>query len=113
MKDWTEKIVFAFYGMFGAAVGLLVFMFALDGWGYVFTGRATKSWNGGMALTICCLIGGGWGLAAYKWKEVEAGSQGSSFYDSPAGAILFSKRVMVIATCVIAAYFLWQLAKGI
>jgi hypothetical protein len=46
MKDFGDKIMFAFWGAFGAFLGLLLFMFGLGGWRLVFTGRATRSWNG-------------------------------------------------------------------
>jgi hypothetical protein len=111
MKDTVDKIIFAFYGLFGAGLGLLIFMFALGGWSFVFTGHATAPWNGAVALIICCALGGGWGLVSYKFKDREFGSGGSSFYHDSASAILFSKRLMVIATCLAALYFIWQLAK--
>ena len=55
---------------------------------------------------------GGWGLVSYKFSGREVGSRGSSFFRDPATAILFSKRLMVIATCLAGLYFIWQLAKG-
>jgi len=113
MKGSADKIIFIFYGLFGAGLGLLIFMFALGGWSFVFTGHATKPWNGVVALIICCALGGGWGLVSYKFSEREFGSGGSSFFRDPATAILFSKRLMVIATCLAGLYFIWQLARGI
>jgi hypothetical protein len=49
MKDFADKFMFVFYGFFGAGLGLLIFMFALGGWSFVFTGQATKPWNGVVA----------------------------------------------------------------
>jgi hypothetical protein len=113
MKDITDTIVFVFYGIVGAVLGLVIFMFGLGGWRFVFTGRATRPWNGAVTLVICLLLGAGWGLVSYKLKEVEFGSRESSAYDNPATVILFMKRLMVIASCLAGAYFIWQLAKGI
>ena len=58
MKDSANRVIFAFYGLFGAGLGLLIFVFALDGWSFAFTGHASKPWNGAIALIICCLLGG-------------------------------------------------------
>ena len=113
MKDFTDKLMFGFYGLFGAALGLMIFMFALDGWSFVFAGRASKPWNGAVGLIICCVLGGGWGLVAYKFKDREFDSDASSYFHDQATAILFAKRVMVIATCLAGLYFIWQLARGI
>lgn len=111
MRDSADKIVFACYGLFGAGLGLLVFMFALDGWSFLFTGRATEPWNGVLALILCCALGGGWGLVSYKIKDREFNSGGSDlFYDS-ATAIRFGKRLLVIATCLAGLYFVWQLTR--
>jgi len=113
MKDFEDKIVLVFYGMFGAFLGLLIFMFALGGWSFVFTGRPTKPWNGLVGLIICTVICGGWGLLSYKLRNREFHSGTSSMYHDQASAILFSKQLMVIATCVAGLYFIWQLAKGL
>jgi hypothetical protein len=111
MKDPTEKIMFILYGLFGAGLGLLIFMFALGGWRFVFAGHATKPWNGVVSLLFCCVLGGGWGLVAYKFKDRQFDSGSSSFYHDPATENLFSKRLMVIATCIAGLYFIWQLAR--
>ena len=113
MKDVTDKVMFVFYGFFGAGLGLLIFMFAFGGWMFVFTGHSTKPWNGAVALIICCALGGGWGLVSYKFSDREFGSSSSMFYHDSGTAILFTKRLMVIATCLAGLYFIWQLAKGL
>ena len=113
MKDWEDKLICAVWGAFGAFLGFLVFMMALGGWRFVFIGRATKPWNGPVALFICVAIGCGWGLLAYKFRHREFGSSGSSLYEDPATASLFTKRLMVIATCLAGVYFIWQLAKDL
>jgi len=113
MKDKADLIVFLFYGAFGAFLGLLIFMFALGGSSYVFTGTASKSWNGAVGLVVCCVLGYGWGLLSYVLSEREFGKRESRFFHDPATAILFAKRAMVIATCVAGVYFIWQLAKSL
>ncbi len=105
--------MFALYGLFGAALGFLIFAMALGGWMFIFTGHSTKPWNGLVALVICSTIGGGWGLLSYKFKNREFGSGPSSLFQDQASAILFTKRLMVIATWLAGLYFIWQLAKGL
>jgi hypothetical protein len=113
MKDAADKVVFALYGVFGGFLGLLIFMFALGGWSFVFTGEASRPWNGLVALIISCVLGGGWGLVAYKHSDVDLGSGALAFLGESGTAILFVKRVMVICTCLAGAYFIWQLARGL
>ena len=113
MKNFENKAALAFYGLFGAFLGLLIFMFALGGWEFVFTGHHQRPWNGGVALAICLVICGGWGLLAYKLRDQEFGSGHSNLHDSEASAILFTKRLMTVASCLAALYFMWQVARGI
>jgi hypothetical protein len=110
MKDFADKIVLVFYGVLGAGLGGLVFLFACDGWSYVLTGKASSSWNGALGLALSCLGGGGLGVLAGKYGDRELGAGGSSLFDNSATALLFSKRVLVIAGCLAAIYYLWQLA---
>lgn len=114
MKDnaLEEKLGYAFYAVFGAGVGFVVFLMALGGWSFVFTGRASKPWNGLVALLICVAIGGGWGTVAYRYRHQEFGSAAPATQEGPAAAMLFSKRLMVAGTCLAGLYFIWQLAKG-
>ena len=111
MKDPADKFVCAIFGLFGATLGFFVYAIALGGWRYVLIGHATRAWNGLAGLIISCVVGGVLGLVSYWFRDREFGSGGSDYYDSPATAILFSKRLIVIATCLAGLYFLWQLAK--
>jgi len=111
MKDPIDKLVCAMFGLFGAALGFLVYAMALGGWRFVLLGHATKAWNGLAGLIISCAVGGVLGLVSYRFRDREFGSGDSDYYDSPATAILFSKRLIVIVTCLVGLYFLWQLAK--
>ena len=112
MKDFSEVFMFVFYTLFGTVLGFLIFLCACGGWEYVFLGRSTKPWNGLFALIILCGLGSGWGFVSYKYKNREFGSRSSVFYSDPASAALFTKRLMVIATCLVGAYFIWQLARS-
>ena len=109
--DWEDKIILAFYGLFGGALGFLIFTFGLGGWRFLLTNRTAKPWNGLAALIICCTLGFGWGLLSYKYRNREFGS--NNRFENQATAILFTKRLMVILTCLAALYFVWQLAKGL
>jgi len=113
MKNLEDKIIIAFYCVFGAAIGFLVFAMALGGWRFVFTGHSTRLWNGLVALLVCLAIGLGCGFLSYKFRNREFGSGTSSLYEDQATAILFTKRLIVIATCLAGLYYIWQLAKGL
>jgi hypothetical protein len=110
MNGLPEKIAMVLYGLFGAGLGFLIYVFALSNFGFS-VGR--RPWNGMTALIICCVLGGGWGVVAYKFGDREIGSGPSSLFEDPASAALFSKRLMVIATSLASLYFLWQLAKSV
>jgi hypothetical protein len=113
MKNLEDKIVLAVYGLFGGFLGFLIFAVALGGWRYLLTNRPPQPWNGLAALVICLVLGFGWGIVSYEFKDREFGSGGSSFYEDQATAMLFTKRVMVIGTCLAGLYFVWQLAKSL
>jgi hypothetical protein len=113
MRDVEDKIIFAFYGVFGATIGFVIFAFALGGWRFLLTDRPAKPWNGLAALIVCVCLGGSWGLLSYKYKDRDLGSGPSALYENGGTGILFVKRLMVIATCLAALYFIWQLAKGL
>jgi hypothetical protein len=111
MKDFAEKLMFVLYGFFGAGLGFLIFVFACGGWKFVVTSHSTKPWNGPVALIVFCVLGAGWGLISYKYNDRELGSGTSTFSHDPATAMLFTKRLMVIATCLAGLYFIWQLVR--
>ncbi len=54
MKDPLDKVMFVLYGLFGAGLGLLIFLIALGGLRYVVMGEAARPWNGLVALILCC-----------------------------------------------------------
>lgn len=111
MKTWEDRIMFAFYGLFGAAIGFLIFAVALGGWRFLLTQDPAEPWNGLTALILCTALGAGWGLFAYQFKDREYGSGPSSLFQDQATAILLVKRLMVLATCLAGVYFVWQLAR--
>jgi len=113
MKNLEDKIILLFYGLFGGFLGFLIFAMALGGWRYLLTSRPAKPWNGLVALIICSALGFGWGLVSYKFRNREFESGESSPFENQATAMLFTKRLMVIGTCLAGLYFIWQLAKGL
>ena len=112
MKDLDDKIIMAFYGVFGGVLGFLIYTFGLGGMKFLVMNRPAKPWNGLAALIICVVLGFGWGIVSYKFKDREFGG-GSSLFDDQATALLFTKRLMVLLTCAAGVYFMWQLAKGL
>jgi len=112
MKNLEDKIIMAFWGVFGAALGFLIYLFGLGGMKFLVMNRPAKPWNGLTALVICVVLGLDWGLVSYKFKDREFGGS-SNFSDDPATAMLFTKRLMVLLTCAAGVYFMWQLAKGL
>lgn len=113
MKNLEDKIILVFYGIFGGFLGFLIFAAALGGWRFLLTNRPAKPWNGLVSLIICSALGSGWGLVSYKFRNREFGSRGSNLLEDEATARLFTKRLMVTATCLAGLYFIWQLAKGL
>jgi hypothetical protein len=113
VKDVEDKIVLVFYALFGGFLGFILYAVALGGWKFLLIGRPAKPWNGLVALIICSVLGLGWGAVSYKSRNREFGSRGSNFFEDQATAMLFTKRLMVVATCLAGLYFVWQLAKGL
>lgn len=112
MKNVKHKIMYVVYGLFGAFIGFLVHLMALGGWGYLLTGRS-KPWNGLLSLILLVVVGGGWGVVAYRFCDREFDSGASGFYGDESSAMLFTKRLMVLLSCGVAVYFIWQLARRI
>jgi hypothetical protein len=113
MKDLDDKIIMVFYGVFGGVLGFLIYTFGLGGMKFMVMNRPAKPWNGLTALIICVVLGFGWGIVSYKFKDREFGRGESSFYDDAATRMLFTQRLMVLLTCAAGVYFMWQLAKGL
>ena len=102
-----------FHVVFGAGIGFIIYLFALEGWGFVMTGKTDRPWNGLAALVLCCVAGGVIGLISYRVSHPGEASGGSMFYGDPATAMLFTKRLLAIGAALAGVYFIWQLAKGI
>lgn len=112
MNGWDIKIVVVLYALFGSFLGFLIFTFGFGNYRYVFMGKAESMWRGSVGLFLALGIGAVLGLLAWRHRHVEFHGL-ENFTEDEAGAMLFSKRVMVLITCAAGAYFLWQLAKGI
>lgn len=109
---WDVKIVVMLYALFGSFLGFLIFTFGLGNFRYVFMGKAESMWRGPLGLLLA--LGGGATLGLLAWKHRHFEFHGlDDFTEDDASAILFSKRIMVLISCAVGAYFLWQLAKGI
>jgi hypothetical protein len=106
-------VMLAVYGIFGAFLGFLIYVFAWGGFRLLLAGERYNQSTEVIALLLCLFIGAGWGLFAYKYKHHEIGAAGSTFYHDQPTAILLSKRLLIIGTCLAGLYFLWQVAKGV
>jgi hypothetical protein len=107
-----QRLMFILYGLFGAFLGFLVFAFALGGDEYVFAGHSSTLWVGPLGLLVCLGVGFGLGFLSYKFEYREFVSTKWLFQDQ-ATAILFTKRLIVIAGCLAALYYMWQVAKSL
>lgn len=112
MKDWDLKIVAVMYALFGSFLGFLIFTFGFGNIKFVFLGKAESMWRGPLGLFLA--LGGGAVLGLLAWRHRHVEFHGlENFTEDEASAMLFSKRIMVLISCAVGAYFLWQLAKGI
>jgi hypothetical protein len=112
MKDLDKKIVALMYPLFGAFLGFLVFTFGTGGWWYVFAGKVKSKWVGPMGLVICLAVGAVLGWIAYwqRHRELEGAEDAIlTLEQNP----LLKKRLGVVLFCLIALYFVWQLAKSV
>lgn len=53
MKNLDDKIIMAFYGVFGGGLGFLIYAFGLGGMKFLLLNRTAKPWNGLTALNMC------------------------------------------------------------
>ena len=112
MKSADEKIVAVLHPLFGAILGFVVFTFAFGGWRYVFTGSARSAFIGFPGLVLCLAIGAVLGWLAYRHRHREVGGVTPLAHDAATGYLL-GMRVVVIGTCAVVLYFVWQLAKSL
>jgi hypothetical protein len=111
MKDIDQKIVALLYALFGSFLAFLVFTFALGGWRFVFTGKSMTILRGPVGLFISIALGAVLGWLSYRHRHYESGALGTLAQDT-AGGVLLGKRIVVIISCVVALYYIWQLAKS-
>jgi TRAP-type C4-dicarboxylate transport system permease small subunit len=112
MKDLDKKIVAALYPVFGMFLAFLVFTFGCGGWRYVFTGRRQSTLLGPLGLVLSLGIGAVLGWLSYHYRRREIGGLESLPLDDAERELLV-KRIVVVATCFVGLYFVWQLAKSL
>ena len=112
MKDLDKVIVAWLHPLFGAFLGFLVFTFGTGGWWFVFTGKVKSKWVGPPGLLICVGVGAVLGWIAYRYRHHEFESLTELARDD-ADTVLFWKRIIVTISCLVALYFIWQLAKSV
>jgi H+/Cl- antiporter ClcA len=112
MKDWDLKIVAVMYALLGSFLGFLIFTFAFDNIEFVFLGKVESMWRGPLGLFLALGLGAVLGLYAWRHRHYEFRGL-DDFTTDEASAMLFTKRIMVLISCSVGAYFIWQLAKGI
>src|SRR6187200_106595 len=103
-----EKIVVIFFALFGAAIGCVIFFFAVDGMGLP-AGRPTVWWKGWPGLLFSAGVGAVAGGISYKLRHFEFASAQVDPHGGVGGAVLLMKRVGVILGGVVAIYYLWDL----
>src|SRR5687767_14856990 len=104
MKDWDIKIVVILYALFGSFLGFLIFTFAFGNIRFVFMGKAESLWRGPLGLAVAVAGGALAGLFAWRYRHYEFHGA-DAMMDSEANAMLFSKRIIVLISCVVGAYF--------
>lgn len=107
--SWDEKVACAINAAMGGVLGAAVFWGGL-GWLDFWDRNATGWWIG---ILICTALGTTVGIVSYfqRHQEIEFNSVG--IYSGAGGGVLLAKRIAVLVSSAVAAYFLWQLARGI
>lgn len=111
MKDIDQKVVTALFVLFGAFLGFLVFTFALGGMWFIFTGKSNGWWRGPLGLGISLVTGGILGWISYRHRHHESNALGTFARDA-GGGVLLGKRIVVIVSCLVGLYYVWQLARS-
>jgi len=112
VKDWDLKIVAVMYALLGSFLGFLTFTFGFGNIRFVFMGKAESMWRGPLGLIVALGLGAVLGLFAWRHRHYEFRVL-DDFTTDEASAMLFTKRIMVLISCAVGAYFIWELAKGI
>ena len=106
-----EKVACGVNAVVGGLAGAAIFVGAVGGFEFL-VGRAPSWWNGWVGLALC-VVGAAVGVASYFQRHVEYGTQLVKVYSGWGGGWLLMRRIRVLVFGLVAAYFLWELARGI
>lgn len=112
MNSLDQRIVAVLYLFLGVVLAFVVYVFALGGDDYVFTGRPASAWSGSQGLLGSIWIGALSGWLGYRFRHVDIGNAGQNMQSAALG-LLLAKRVIVVGSCLVATYLLWQLARSV
>lgn len=106
-----EKVAMLVNALFGALMGLLIFMFACNGFRFIFTGRGGGFWSGFPGFLICA--GGGTivGALSYLFRNHEFGEYAQSKWAGSDPLNNFLRRLLYILIAVGTYYFVRELMR--
>ncbi len=102
MKDWSDRIIAAFHVIFGAFIGIGVYMFLFS------FGMSKKA--GWIPFLLFTCAGGvvGWINYGQRHRQIDISVDGLDEADH----MLLVRRIGVVVFCVAGLYFLWDFAMG-
>ncbi len=112
MKQLDEIVVILLYLLFGAVLGLLVFVFGVCGVLDMLMEPPESAWFFLVSLAVCGGLGAALGWLSYRYRHREFGSRGTIAQDAP-GGMLLGGRLMAIGIGLVGLYFLWRLARSL
>jgi hypothetical protein len=112
MQRWDDRLFAAVYGLFGAFLGFLVYLFAFGGFLRPLFRSTRRGGPGWIPLLFCAGIAAIAGVYAYVHRKKEFGGGFGDAVGGSDGAVLFTKRLLVIGVAFAGLYFLWQFAHG-
>jgi hypothetical protein len=111
---WDEKIAYLINALFGAALGIAIYLFGLGGFRFLLMSRPPAHWwSGWLGFCICVGASAAAGAYSYKNRHAQLDLPREGIYEGKAGGELLVRRLFVIGGAVVAIYYIWQLAKSI